>query len=88
MHPLWRPGTTGAQAMKAVNPTITITPNAAQYRRICKHLNILRAAGATSNTDAIEAALEQAAEVAYSCGGKKTAGHRSNGPRPTPGGKS
>lgn len=64
---------------------ITITPSPDQYRQLCQDLEIMRDAGATSNTAAIIDAVHQAAE-GYDADSKNMAGRRQNAPGPATGG--
>ena len=64
---------------------IIITPSPDQYRRLCRDLEIMREAGAISNTAAIIDAVRRAAE-GYDGDSKKMAGRRHNAPGPATGG--
>lgn len=63
---------------------IIITPSPGQYRRLCRDLEIMREAGATSYTTAIIDAVHRAAE-GYDGDSKKMAGRRQNAPGPATG---
>lgn len=68
------------------NPCIEITPTPKQYERLCLDLRKLRERGATSNTDAILAAVRDAAARRKMPGDKAKAGRRGNAPGTAPGG--
>jgi hypothetical protein len=73
------------------DPVIEITPTPAQYRELCRDLEALRTAGASSNTIAIVEAVRVAAEAARASRvlgdekrprGAGTPGGRSQGGKP------
>lgn len=70
----------------AANPCIEITPTPMQYERLCLDLKKLRERGATSNTEAILAAVRDAAGRRKMSSGKSKAGRRGHAPGTAPGG--
>jgi hypothetical protein len=67
---------------------VAITPSGEQYRRLVHDLDVLRAAGAESNTAAIIDAVHQAANKARTMGETPMPRQRKSAPGPAPGGQS
>ncbi len=66
---------------------VEITPSATQYRQLVANLRVLRDAGAESNTAAIIAAVQRAADDTrrqYDGEDMEMAGQRQNAPGPEP----
>lgn len=68
------------------NPRIEITPSTAQYEQLCRDLDALRKAGASSNTAAIVEAVHATARQRYRQRNQETAGRRRQHPGPATGG--